>query len=207
MGNKNEANYFKDGDKTAQHTPNTACAAHDVVVNRCEKPLTAQPRSLQMSLHQKKGLRSFKSRWKGQGVFHNPCSIAMNQKTGYNCGSGDLSHRVQLFDSKWKFLRTIVDKGTGKEIMDEPISVAFTSSGNILVVQLSSPWKKQLSVFTERGHYITDISKHVLRPHSVSVRKDGNLLVCDVCDAKVLSLDGTKPYGFLTKLKQTIKAP
>ena len=28
----------KDGDKTAQHTPNTASAAHDLVVNRCEKP-------------------------------------------------------------------------------------------------------------------------------------------------------------------------
>ncbi|CAH3014138.1 unnamed protein product [Porites evermanni] len=66
-----------------QHTPNTACATHDVVVNRCEKPLTAWPRGLQMSPHQNKGLRSFKSRGKGQGVFHNPCSIAMNQKTGY----------------------------------------------------------------------------------------------------------------------------
>ena len=77
-------------------------------------------------------------------------------------------------------MRKIGDNGTGKEIMDEPISVALTSSGDILVVQLSSPSKKQLSVFTERGHYITDISKHVLRPHSVSVRKDGNLLMCDV---------------------------
>lgn len=96
------------------------------------------------------------------------------------CRSRGLSHRVQLFDSKWKFLRKIGDNGTGKEITDEPISVAFTSSGDILVVQLSSPSKKQLSVFTERGHYITDISKHVLRPHSVSVRKDGNLLMCDV---------------------------
>ena len=72
--------------------------------------------------------------------------------------------------------------------------------GHILVVQLSSPWKKQLSVFTERGHYITNISKHVLRPLSLSVRKDGNLLVCDGCDVKVLSPDGTK-------LKHTIKAP
>ena len=147
MGNKNEANYSKDGDKTAQHTPNTACAAHDVVVNRCEKPLTARPRSLQMSLHPNKGLRSFKSRGKGPGAFHNPCSIAMNEKTGYIVVVECLSHRVQLFDSRLKFLRTIGDKGTGKEIMDEPILVAFTSSGNILVVQLSSPWKKQLSVF------------------------------------------------------------
>ena len=97
-------------------------------------------------------------------------------------------------------MRKIGDNGTGKEIMDEPISVAFTSSGDILVVQLSSPSKKQLSVFTERGHYMTDISKHVLRPRSVSVRKDGNLLLCNGCGVEVLSPDGTK-------LIQTIKAP
>ena len=97
-------------------------------------------------------------------------------------------------------MRKIGDNGTGKEIMDEPISVAFTSSGDILAVQLSSPSKKQLSVFTERGHYITDISEHLSVPRSVSVGKYGNLLVCDIFGVKVLSPDGTK-------LIQTIKAP
>ena len=83
MGKNIEANYFKDGDKTAQNTLNTACAAHHVVVNCCEKPVTAQPRRLQMSSHQNKGLRSFKSPGQGHEVFHKPCSIAMNQNTGY----------------------------------------------------------------------------------------------------------------------------
>ena len=94
------SNDSKDGDKTAQHTPNTASAAHDVVVNRCEKPLTAWPRGLQMSPHQKKGLRPFKSRGKRQRVFHNPCSIAVNEKSGYIVVAEGLSHRVQLFDSE-----------------------------------------------------------------------------------------------------------
>ena len=126
-------------------------------------------------------------------------SIALSEKTGYIAVAETYKHRVHLFDSEWKFLRTIGDKGTGKEIMDSPHSVAFTSSGNILVLQHFLSWKTQLSVFTERGHYITDI-KHVLRPRSVSVRKDGNLLVCDGCGVEVLSPDGTK-------LIQTIKAP
>ena len=90
----------KDGDKTAQHTPNTANAAHDVVVNRCEKPLTAWPLGLQMSPHQNKGLRPFKSRGNGQGVFQNPCSIAVNEKSGFIVVAEGLSHRVQLFDSE-----------------------------------------------------------------------------------------------------------
>ena len=125
------SNDSKDGDKTAQHTPNNASAAHDVVVNRCEKPLTAWPRGLQIA-HQNKGLRPFKSREKGQGVFHNPCSIAVNEKTGYIVVAEGLSPSVQLFDSEWKFLRTRGDKGTGAKIKGNPISVAFTSSGNIM---------------------------------------------------------------------------
>ena len=82
--------------------------------------------------------------------------------------------------------------------------MAFTSSGNILVVQDKESFQKsKLSVFTERGHYITDIKEQsslgsFLR--SVSVSKDGNLLVCDQCDVKVLSPDGAN-------LVQTIKAP
>ena len=127
-------------------------------------------------------------------------SIAVSEKTGYIAVAVRCRNQVHLIDSEWKFLRTIGDKGTGAEIMEAPTSVAFTSSGNILVVQHILSLKKQLSVFTERGHYITDISKHVLFPRSVSVRKDGNLLVCDRYGVKVLSPDGTK-------LIQTIKAP
>ena len=152
----------KDGDKTAQHTPNTASAAHDVVVDRCEKPLTAWPRGLQMSPHQNKGLRSFKSCGKGKGVFHNPCSIAVSEKTGYIVVAEFLSSRVQLFDSEWKFLRTIGDKGTGAKIKGNPISVAFTASGNIVVVQSESSQRSRLSLFTELGHFITDISRDLI---------------------------------------------
>ena len=129
----------------------------------------------------------------------NTVSVAVSEKTGYIAVAEPLS-QVHLFDSEWKFLRTIGDKGTGGEVMDLPSSVAFTSSGNILVVQIPSPLKRKLSVFTERGHHITDIGEHLLMPRSVSVGKYGNLLVCDRDGVKVLSPDGTK-------LIQTIKAP
>ena len=197
-----KSNDSKDGDKAAQHTSNTASAEHDVVVNGYEKPLTAWPRFMQMNPHQNKGLRPFKSRGKGQGDFRNPCSIAVSEKTGFIVVAEGLSNRVQLFDSEWKFLRTIGDKGTGEKIKGNPISVAFTSSGNIVVVQCESSQRSKLSLFTELGHFVTDISRHLIDPQSVSVRSDGKLLVCDWSDdaIKVLSPDGTK-------LMQTIKAP
>ena len=89
-----------------------------------------------------------------------------------------------------------------KRLFPDPISVAFTASGNIVVVQSESSQRSRLSLFTELGHFITDISRHLIEPQSVSVRSDGKLLVCDWSDdaIKVLSPDGTK-------LMQTIKAP
>ena len=131
-------------------------------------------------------------------------SIAVNGKNGniavaqtVQTGQG----RVHLFASERRlFLRTIGHRGTGADLMDEPISVAFTSSGNIVVVQIASPTRTKLSVFTERGHLITDISNHLSTPRRVSVRNDGKLLVVDGHLVKVLSPDGAN-------LIQTITAP
>ena len=129
------------------------------------------------------------------------CSIAVNEKTG-NIAIAQLYKRQVLLFSERKFLlKTIGHKGSGADLIDRPLSVAFTSSGNIIVVQ-GSPGNREnkLSVFTERGHHVTDISKHLLNPRRVSVRNDGKLLVCDGCEVKVLSPD-------CANLMQTVKAP
>ena len=128
-------------------------------------------------------------------------SIAVNEKTG-NIAIAQLhKSQVLLFSERKLLLKTIGHKGSGADLIDRPLSVALTSSGNILVVQCS-PLKRdnKLSVFTERGHHITDISKHLLNPSRVSVTNDGKLLVCDGCSVKVLSPDGAN-------LIQTVKAP
>ena len=130
-------------------------------------------------------------------------SIAVNGKNENIAVAQTGEGQVHLFASERRlFLRTIGDRGTGADLIDEPRSVAFTSSGNIVVVQsTSSPLKrKKMSVFTERGHFITDISNHLFNPSCVSVRNDGKLLVVDDCKVKVLSPDGAN-------LIQTITAP
>lgn len=128
-------------------------------------------------------------------------SIAVNGKNGNIAVAQTRPGRVHLFAAERKlFLRTIGHRGTGADLMDEPSSVAFTSSGNIVVVQSASPKRKKLSVFTERGHFITDIINHLFNPSCVSVRNDGKLLVVDGRLVKVLSPDGAN-------LIQTITAP
>ena len=128
-------------------------------------------------------------------------SIAVNGKNGNIAVAQTGPGRVHLFASERRlFLRTIGHRGTGADLMDEPSSVAFTSSGNIVVVQSASPKRTKLSVFTERGHFITDISNNLFSPRCVSVRNDGKLLVVDGRLVKVLSPDGAN-------LIQTITAP
>ena len=129
-------------------------------------------------------------------------SIAVSGKTGNITITQMLKDRVHLFSESNLFLRAMGHEGTGADLIDNPRSVAFTPSGNIVVVHgnLLRQKSHNLSVFTERGHHITDLSKHLQNPRCVSVRNDGKLLVCDGCSVKVLSPDGAY-------LIQTVKAP
>ena len=127
-------------------------------------------------------------------------SIAVSEKTGNIAVAQIHNHRVHLFSESNLLLRTIGHEGTGADLIDIPRSVAFTSSGNIVVVHGPLGSTNKLSLFTQRGHHITDLSKHLLNPSCVSVRNDGKLLVCDGFSVKVLSPDGAN-------LMQTVKAP
>ena len=127
-------------------------------------------------------------------------SIAVSEKTGNIAVAQIHNHRVHLFSESNLLLRTIGHEGTGADLIDLPRSVAFTSSGNIVVVHGPLRSTNKLSVFTQSGHHITDLSKHLLNPRCVSVRNDGKLLVCDGFSVKVLSPDGAN-------LMQTVKAP
>ena len=127
-------------------------------------------------------------------------SIAVSEKTGKIAVAQIHNHRVHLFSESNLLLRTIGHEGTGADLIDSPHSVAFTSSGNIVVVHRPLQSTRKLSVFTQRGHHITDLMKHLLNPRCVSVRNDGKLLVCDDFSVKVLSPDGAN-------LMQTVKAP
>ena len=72
----------------------------------------------------------------------------------------------------------------------------------VTLCDVESSQRSRLSLFTELGHFITDISRHLIEPQSVSVLSAGKLSVCYWGDnaIKVLSPDGTK-------LIQSIKAP
>ena len=155
-----------------------------------------------MTPHQYKALHSFGSRGKGRGQFDWPISIAVNERTE-NIAIADYNNkRVQLFDSEWNYLRSIGDKGTGAKRINEPTSVAFTASGDVIVTHGEFSQSCKMSVFSERGQFIKQVTEHMINPSRVFVRTDGHMIVCDVGDKtiNVLSPDGTE-------LLQSFSAP
>ena len=191
----------KDGNYMVRYKLVTV-ALHDVTVEVNGKPLTGSPWRVQVSGHQYKALYSFGSSGIGRGEFDEPVSIAVSERTG-NIAIADYA-RVQLFDSKWTYLRTIGDKGPHAERIDLPKSVAFTASDDIIVSHSELLKPRKVSMFSEHGQFIKHISQHLIRPHTVSVGANGQIIVCDRGDPdksiKVLSPDGTE-------LLQSFSAP
>lgn len=147
---------------------------------------------MQVAPHTYQVTGSFGSRGQGQGKLNIPLGVAVSEKAGSIVVADGRNRRVQLWDSEWKYLRSIGDKSSGNEIIDMPRSVAFTASGDVIVIHGGLGEDKKMSVFTEHGDFITHITEHLVSPSAVSVDANGNLVVCNRGDktVKVLSPDG-----------------
>ena len=173
------------------HKP--GCFKGHNLVDANKKSQTGEP-------HRYKTVRCFESRGR---VHCCPWSISVSKITGNIALADYYNHRVQLMDSDWNFVGTTGDGRAGGERIDNPTSVAFTPSGDVIVVHGELGRRNKLSVFTEDGYFITHISEHVINPCTVSVACDGDqLIVSDKGDrtVKVLSPDGTQ-------LIQTVSDP
>ncbi|CAH3120749.1 unnamed protein product, partial [Pocillopora meandrina] len=107
---------------------------NEIVVEVNGKLLTGSPWRVQVTFHQHKALHSFGSREEGPGEFKRPHSIVVCERTRNIAIADNGNGRVQQFDSAWKYKRTIRNKGPGAERIGNPRSVAFTASGDVLVI-------------------------------------------------------------------------
>ena len=193
--------HYQNGHYTVRYEPKSI-GLHEIVVEVNGKPLTGSPWRVQVTAHQYKTLRSFGLRGRGPAEFVGPGSIAVSERTGNIAIADVVNKRVQLFDSKWKYLRAIRDKGPGAERIGHPRSVAFTASGDVVVIHNETDQPSEMFLFTERGQFIKDTGQYLINPQSVSIRSDGHMIVCDLGDksVKVLTPDGSG-------LKQSFNAP
>ena len=110
--------------------------------------------------------------------------IAVNHKTGTIAVADSWNERVQLFSPDGKFQRQV-------KLHGKPFSVAFTKSGDLLVLLPLS--NNKLRLFSKKGQLIKNVNdKHVRKPKHLYIVSNGRLIVTDGANnkVKVLSPDG-----------------
>lgn len=179
---------YKDGSYKVCYTPKHV-GQHDIFIEVNGKSLSDGPWSFRVERSIYHCKAEFSS-WSKEGNLQFPCSIAQCNKSG-NIAVADYERKqVLLFDSQLKNVKT-----TLKLVKTKPRSVAFSKASEIIVVHEQSSNSSKISVFTELGQFVKNIStQHLVNPCSVSVRDDGLLIVCDSGDLKVkiLSAEGDK---------------
>ena len=173
----------KDGKYIVAYTPQGS-GQHGVEIVVNEQPLTGSPWIVQVHQHQYQFAFQFGSEGTGQGEFDSIYDIDVSHKTGTIAVADGRNKRIQLFTSEGKFQREIRLNG-------EPLSVAFTDSGDLLTSVLGRD--NRLRLFSEEGHFIEHINdKHLDKPGRLSIASDGRITTTDWPDKKikVLSPDG-----------------
>ena len=158
---------------------------HNVVIEINGQPLTGSPWRVHVSAHRYKRLFSFGSFGKAQGQLDGPHDIAINNTTGNIAVADFNNNRVQLFGLEGEYIKAI----SAKELI-RPISVAFTRSGDLIVIASC-----KIFCFNESGKFVKNItSKHLKEPFRLTIARDGRMVVCDWGDhaVKVLTPDGSQ---------------
>ena len=144
--------------------------------------------SVQVSPHQYKCVFDIES-----GELKSVVSIAVNKKTNETAVADWKTERVLMLNADHSYSRYLY-------LELSPLSKAFTTNGELIVVQSECGF---LSLFNASGEFIKRIGSEYLKdPWSVSVAHNGRIIVCECDDksVKVLSPDGTE-------LVQSFSAP
>ena len=169
----------KNGEYSLTYIPDCD-GEHEVEIAVNGEPLSGSPWCVKVAPHHYKLLFSFGSSGRGQGQFKEPCSIAIDKKSG-NVAVAD-RERIQLFSLEGAYLREI------RPI--ESTSVAFNKSGELIVIA-----SNKILCFDESYNLVRNVSnKYLKQPGRLTIAGDGRLMVCDLGDKtlKVLSPDGSQ---------------
>ena len=126
----------------------------------------------------------------GIARFEEPCAVAIDKRTGNLALADRKKQRVKLFNDDLKYLTELGQNGPAAIKLTNITSVAFTHSGNVIVIASGS-----VICFTISGEFTGCINHKTLNsPFSLTIAFDGSMIVCDIGDksVKVLSPDGTE---------------
>ena len=147
-----------------------------------------------------KPVSAFGEQGSSVGKFNGPWGVAVN--TNDEIAVTDQSnHRIQIFSSEGKFLRSFGKKGDNAGELNNPRGIAFHNNGNIFV---ADSFNHRIQIFSGEGKFVGsfggkgNVDSQLDIPSGLSVDSEGNIIVADVGNQliKIFSPDGK----FLTKI-------
>ena len=186
----NKVKHVVDGIHRVIYIPNCD-GRHEVMIEVNDQPLPGSPWSVQVRPRQYEEAEFYGVRGKARGQFKEPCDVAVSKKTGNIAVADRENNRVQIFDSHCVFYLTEFGrKGPAAKKLSHPTSVAFSNTGNLIVIASSAMY-----CFNGNGEFLNSITnQHLYNPFKITITCDDHMVVSDRGDKsiKVLSPDGTE---------------
>ena len=137
---------------------------------------------------------AFGERGLSVGKFNGPWGVAVNANDEIAV-TDQSNHRVQIFSSEGKFLRSFGKKGDIVGEFNNPRGITFHNNGNIFV---ADSLNHRIQIFSGEGEFVGsfggkgNVDSELDIPSGLSVDSEGNIIVADVGKKliKIFSPDG-----------------
>ena len=158
------------------------------------KHISCSPFTVILKPFQVKPVLSFGNYGWGEGMFKNPCGVAVSDGDEIVVADNQ-NHRVQVFDSNGTFLRSFGHKGESAGEFSYPNGIAIGKDRNILV---SEYWNHRVQIFSREGRHLGSfggkgsLDSQLSAPWGLSLDSTGNVIVADTGNKliKIFTPDG-----------------
>ena len=186
-------NDSKDGSYKISYSPKDQ-GKYKVKVKVNGKHVHDSPFSIEVKLFQLSPVLSFGKVGSSVGMFNHPWAVAVNARDEIAVTDW-ANHRVQIFNSDGKYLRSFGRQGNKTGELRYPRGIAFHKNGNIFIVDQSND---RIQIFSGEGEYVGmfggygSLDSQLSNPLGLSVDSDGNIIVADAGNKliKIFSPDG-----------------
>ena len=167
---------------------------YKVTVKVNGKHVLDSPFSVEVKLFQLSPALSFGKEGSSVGMLYCPWGVAANARDEIAV-TDSLNHRIQIFSSDGKYLRSFGRKGNKAGEFKHPTGITFHKNGNIFVADQKN---HRIQIFSGEGEYVDMFGGYgshdsqLFEPWGLSVNSDGNIIVADTGNQliKIFSPDG-----------------
>jgi len=183
----------KDGSYKISYSPKNH-GKYNVTVKVNGKHVLKSPFSIEVRLFQLRPVLSFGKQGSSAGMFDCPWGVAVNARDEIAV-TDFKNHRVQIFNSDGKFLRSLGREGNKVGEFKSPLGITFHKNGNIFVADKDND---RIQIFSGEGDCVGmfdgkgSLGSQLSNTWGLSVDSDGNIIVADSGNKliKIFSPDG-----------------